>query len=140
MSVVLVTGASGFVAAHVIDQLLNADHSVRATVRSESKKSTVRDMLHTAGTRHVERLSFVLADLLRDEGWAEACHGCDYVMHVASPMTATNDPDAVIKPAVDGVLRVLKAARAARVKWQPRAWRDTIVGTAESLFALGIVK
>jgi len=116
MSVVLVTGASGFVAAHVIDQLLNADHSVRATVRSESKKSTVRDMLHTAGTRHMERLSFVLADLLRDEGWAEACHGCDYVMHVASPMTATNDPDAVIKPAVDGVLRVLKAARAARVK------------------------
>ena len=116
MTQVLVTGGSGFVAAHVIDQLLNAGYSVRATVRSAAKEGVVREMLARAGTQHVEKLSFVQVDLLKDDGWLEACRGCEYVMHVASPMTATRNPDEVIKPAVDGVLRVLKAARDVGVK------------------------
>jgi nucleoside-diphosphate-sugar epimerase len=118
MSTVLVTGGSGFVGSHVILQLLSAGHVVRTTVRSLTRKDSVRAMLRDAGAEPGERLSFFAANLKRDEGWAEAAAGCDYVMHVASPMplAAPKTEDEVIVPARDGVLRVLNAARDAKVK------------------------
>jgi nucleoside-diphosphate-sugar epimerase len=118
MSTVLVTGGSGFVGSHVILLLLRAGHVVRTTVRSLDREPGVRAMLVGAGVDGDARLSFVAADLMRDEGWAAAVDGCDYVLHVASPMPAAapKTDDEVIVPARDGVLRVLKAARDARVK------------------------
>ncbi|WP_292578769.1 NAD-dependent epimerase/dehydratase family protein, partial [Mesorhizobium sp.] len=64
------------------------------------------------------RLSFVIADLTDDRGWAEAAAGCDYVMHGASPTPSgdqTSEED-WIGPAVNGNFRVLRAARDAGVK------------------------
>jgi dihydroflavonol-4-reductase len=118
MSTVLVTGGSGFVGSHVILQLLSAGHVVRATVRSLKREESVRAMLRGAGAEPAERLSFFAADLERDEGWSEAVSGCDYVMHVASPIPieAPKSEDELIVPARDGVLRVLRAARDAKVK------------------------
>lgn len=113
---VLVTGGSGFVGSHVILQLLNAGHTVRTTVRSLEKTLIARTMLKSGGAQNLDRLSFVIADLMRDDGWDDACSECDYVMHVASPLIATTDEEEVIRPAVDGVLRVLRAARDAKVK------------------------
>jgi dihydroflavonol-4-reductase len=113
---VLVTGGSGFVGSHVALQLLNAGYAVRTTVRSLDKEPGVRSMLENAGAKAEGRLSFLVADLLHDEGWAEACAGCDYVMHVASPLIATKNEEEVIRPAVDGALRVLRAARDASVR------------------------
>jgi dihydroflavonol-4-reductase len=58
------------------------------------------------------------ADLNSDVGWADAVTGADYVLHVASPVP-TVDPksdDELVRPARDGTLRVLKAARDAGVK------------------------
>jgi dihydroflavonol-4-reductase len=74
-------------------------------------------MLKGAGVDSVDRLTFFATDLERDDGWAEAVAGCDYVIHVASPMPAAapKTEDELIVPARDGVLRVLKAAREARV-------------------------
>ena len=86
MSTVLVTGGSGFVGSHVILQLLNAGHVVRTTVRSLKREESVRAMLKDAGAAPGERLSFFAADLERNDGWTEAVAGCDYVIHVASPM------------------------------------------------------
>lgn len=59
----------------------------------------------------------VVADLTKDEGWAEAVAGCDYVLHVASPLPVgpVAHEDDVIIPARDGTLRVLRAARDAGV-------------------------
>ena len=64
------------------------------------------------------RLEVVTADLMKDDGWAEAVAGCEYVLHVASPLPATQpkDPDEVIVPARDGTLRVLRASLDAGVK------------------------
>ncbi|MEN3751798.1 NAD-dependent epimerase/dehydratase family protein [Mangrovibacter sp. SLW1] len=61
---------------------------------------------------------FAVANLDSDEGWREAMAGCDIVLHVASPFpsaTPKNEDD-VIRPAVEGTLRVLKAATATAVK------------------------
>jgi dihydroflavonol-4-reductase len=65
-----------------------------------------------------ERLTLFRADLNADAGWAEATDGCDFVLHVASPFPSNvpKDENELIAPARDGALRVLGAARDARVK------------------------
>lgn len=115
---VLVTGGSGFIAGHIIVQLLEQGYQVRTTVRSLRKENTVRTVLADAGMVNDSALSFVAADLTNDTGWAEAVDGCDYVLHVASPVHLRNvkDDDDVIVPARDGTLRVLRAARDAGVR------------------------
>jgi nucleoside-diphosphate-sugar epimerase len=118
MSTVLVTGGSGFIAAHAILQLLAAGHQVRASVRSLKREGDVRLMLKNGGAEPGDRLSFFAADLEKDAGWPEAVAGCDFVLHVASPLPAgvPNHEDELITPAREGTLRVLRAARDAGVK------------------------
>jgi nucleoside-diphosphate-sugar epimerase len=115
---VLVTGGSGFVAAHCILQLLAAGYRVRTTVRNLEKEQYCRAMLRVAGAEPGEMLSFVMADLLDDAGWDRAVNGCEYMLHVASPFPATvpKDENELIRPAREGALRVLKAAKNAGVK------------------------
>jgi nucleoside-diphosphate-sugar epimerase len=115
---ILVTGGSGFIGSHTIVQLLNAGHSVRATVRDLKREPEVRAMLKQGGAQAGDRLSFFAADLQNDAGWAAAVADCDYVLHVASPFPAhvPKHEDELIVPAREGALRVLRAARDARVK------------------------
>jgi dihydroflavonol-4-reductase len=117
VSKVLVTGGSGFIAGHVIVALLKAGHEVRATVRDLNRADEVRTSVRTGGA-DPERLTFVEADLDRDAGWDAAVKDCDYVMHVASPLPHEEPAheDDLIRPARDGTLRVLKAARDGGVK------------------------
>jgi nucleoside-diphosphate-sugar epimerase len=115
---VLVTGGTGFIAQHCILALLSHGYRVRTTVRTLARETEVRRQLATGGIDAGERLSFVVADLMDDAGWAQAAAGCAYVIHGASPTPAGEhaDEDAWIKPAVEGNLRVLRAARDSGVK------------------------
>lgn len=115
---VLVTGGTGFIAQHCILALLDAGYQVRTTVRSLVRESEVREHLKFGGAEPGDQLSFVAADLGSDAGWAEAAAGCAYVFHGASP-TPSGDQQSEedwIRPAVDGNLRVLRAARDAGVR------------------------
>src|SRR5262245_60977562 len=113
---VLVTGGTGFVAGWCIVELIKRGYDVRTTVRNLSKEPAVRAAV-TAVTGSTDRLTFCAADLTADAGWEAAVGGCDYVLHVASPLgDGTGDRDAFIAPARDGTLRVLRAATRAGVK------------------------
>ncbi|GAA4604000.1 nucleoside-diphosphate-sugar epimerase [Actinoplanes octamycinicus] len=101
---VLVTGGAGFIAGHVIRELLGRGYRVRATVRSRKPD--------------LDGVEFVQADLLDDAGWAEAVAGVDHVLHVASPVRpgpVANEDDLIV-PAREGTVRVLRAARDAGVR------------------------
>lgn len=115
---VLVTGGTGFVGVHCILQLLQKGYSVKTTLRSLNRKQEVLDMLNEGGIKTFDKLIFIEADLMKDANWDEAVKGCDYVLHVASPifLKIPRDENDMIRPAVEGTLRVLKAARDAGVK------------------------
>lgn len=108
---VLVTGGSGYIAGFLIRQLLDTGWTVHTTVRSLSREAELRPQL--GGT--AETLRFFAADLTSDAGWAEAAQGCSHVSHVASPfpLTVPKDAEELIRPARDGALRALKAAKTA---------------------------
>lgn len=114
---VLVTGASGFIAKYCIAELLRRGFTVHATLRDLGRQDETRRAIADAGA-DAGSVSFIAADLLRDDGWERAMDGCTYVMHVASPFPLKNPRDAqeVIRPAREGALRVLKAAGRSGIK------------------------
>ena len=114
---ILVTGASGFVALHTIIQLLQQGYTVRATLRSLSREAEVRETI----SKHVQandRLEILPADLEQESGWNEAMQNVEYVLHIASPfpLFEPKHEDELIIPAVQGTLRVLRAAQKAGVR------------------------
>ncbi|MGP4116367.1 SDR family oxidoreductase [Levilactobacillus zymae] len=115
---VSVTGGSGFIAIHIILQLLQRGYAVRATVRNLAKRAVIEDMLTNGGITDFSDLDVVAADLGSDAHWDQVMAGATYAIHVASPTPKLNfkHEDEMIRPAVDGVRRVLRAARDAGVK------------------------
>lgn len=114
-TLVTVTGASGFIALHCMRELLERGYRVRGTVRKLGSEAALRRALGSLGDS--DRLSFVEAELMADSGWREAMAGAKYVLHVASPLPKREPKheQELIQPARDGTLRVLRAAKEARV-------------------------
>jgi nucleoside-diphosphate-sugar epimerase len=117
---VLVTGASGYIATHCVQQLLDKGYTVRGTVRSlknEEKVKPLRELKHAS-----ERLELVEADLLDEyDKWIGFVHfllmynlnfriigDCEFVLHLASPFPLVDD-ESTVQIAVNGTLNVLKA-------------------------------
>lgn len=114
---VLLTGIGGFLGGHIALQLLQQGYRVRGSLRNLARGEAVAARLRKAGA-DTARLGFVEADLDRDEAWAAAVAGCDYVIHAASPFPAAlpKSEDELIRPAREGTLRVLRAAHQAGVR------------------------
>lgn len=120
MTTVLLTGASGYIGKHITLQLLNQGYEVRASIRLLSKSDEVRSAVlpHLLDSSNLDsRLTFVELDLEKDSGWDSALKGIDVLMHTASPfpLTSPKDENDLIRPAVDGTLRALRATKNAGV-------------------------
>jgi len=110
---VLVTGASGFIASRIVEQLLAKGYRVRGTVRSLGRERELTGIRTLAGA--AERLELVGADLNAAGAFDRPAAGCEYAIHTASPYALTvNDPQRdLIDPAVNGTRHVLAACRRA---------------------------
>lgn len=106
---VLVTGVTGFIAAHITHRLLDKGYQVRGTVRNTEKAQKVVKALAAKGA-NTDNLELVEANLTSDAGWADAVKDCRFIQHTASPFPAQapKDREALVPAAKAGALRVLE--------------------------------
>ncbi len=111
----LVTGASGFVAAHLVAQLLERGYRVHATVRDLEQVAKVGP-LRELQSRHPGALELFRADLLCEGSFQPAISGCHTVFHVASPFKLperiTDGETEMVAPALRGTQNVLASVEA----------------------------
>ena len=116
---IVLTGITGFIARRIALDLLEAGYSLRGTLRSDRGIPTLRAGLarHLSDPGLLDRLSFATLDLTSDDGWPAAMQGASALIHTASPfpLAQPRDPQTLIRPAVDGTLRALRAAQAAGI-------------------------
>jgi len=109
-SLVLVTGVNGFIGSHIANEILAAGYKVRGTSRSAEKGAAIKKIFQDK----YGPLNFELAivEEMRHEGaFDEATKGCSGVVHVASTLTFSADPNAVIPEVVDGIKSILHSAK-----------------------------
>ena len=98
-----------------LDFLKCGEFQVRGTVRDCKNEAKIAPLRKAFG-EHFSQLELVEADLMDAESIAKALAGSTYVIHTASPFFHPEDPNDVIKPAVDGTMAVMHACKAAKVK------------------------
>ncbi|KAJ5118427.1 hypothetical protein N7526_010064 [Penicillium atrosanguineum] len=106
---ILVTGATGFIGAHVVDNLLARGFSVRGSTRSASKG----EQMKAARPQYASKLDFVVIEDFTQIGvFDSVMDGIDAVIHVASPFfyDTTNNEQQLILPAINGVKSILSAS------------------------------
>jgi dihydroflavonol-4-reductase len=109
MRIVAVTGASGYIASHLVAQLLAEGYQVRGTVRSLKKTESFAHLQKLPGAS--ERLELFEADLLTEGAFDKAFQGTEFVFHTASPFSMNvKDPQKdLVDPAVRGTISALEA-------------------------------
>jgi dihydroflavonol-4-reductase len=114
---ILVTGASGYLASHLIKLLLEKGYKVRGTVRSLANKAKYQFLYDLVPEKN-DNLELAEANLSEKACWLTAVKGYEYVLHVASPVPpyVPKDEMELIGPAVAGAENVLEAALAKNIK------------------------
>jgi len=128
---VLVTGATGYIGSHVVEELLAAGYDVRETSRTKDKAAYLTDLIDKKFGRGRLEIAEV-PDMIADDAYTDAVKGVSGIVHLASVVTFSSDPDAVIPPTVKGTLNILKAAST-----EPKV--KSIVYTSSSTAALSPV-
>ncbi|EHK49473.1 uncharacterized protein TrAtP1_010700 [Trichoderma atroviride] len=105
---VLITGASGFIAAHVVEAFLRKGYNVRGTVRSEKAAAEVLKM-HAKYSGQISVA--IVPDIAAPNAFDEAVKGVDGVIHTASPfiLNATDFETELLQPAISGTTGILEA-------------------------------
>ncbi|KAJ5900145.1 NAD(P)-binding protein [Penicillium taxi] len=106
-SLVLVTGANGYIASHVVDQLLSFGYNVRGTVRAP--KPWLNDLFEQKfGSGRFETV--IIENLSNEELFHEACFDVDGILHTAADMSLNPDASEYIPNAVGTTINLLKVA------------------------------
>ncbi|RDX55168.1 NAD(P)-binding protein [Lentinus brumalis] len=108
-ALILVTGASGFLATHIVTQLLEGGYRVRGTARG-AKLDLIRE--HFKANPNFEAVKI---DDIATGDFSSALKGVNAVIHTASPLVGKAAPAEQIQGAVEGTLNVLRQAVAAGI-------------------------
>lgn len=110
-SPVMISGATGYVAGHIVKLLLEAGVTVHAAVRDPSREEKLKYLNEIAANSPGE-IKYFKANLLDEGSYSEAMEGCSVVFHTASPFTVdVEDPQTeLVDPAVLGTRNVLEEA------------------------------
>ena len=105
----LVTGATGYIGSHVVEELLAAGYKVRGTSRTKEKAAYLTDLMDKKfGKDNLEIVE--VPDMIADDAYTDAVKGVSGIVHLASIVTFSANPDEVIPPTVKGALNILEAA------------------------------
>ena len=117
MNKVFVSGGSGYIALHCIARLISKGFKVKTSLRSMDRQSEIVQSVSKV-VDCSDKIEFCELDLTKDKGWDDAIKGCEYVLHIASPLMLgfPKNPDDIILPAVNGLKRCIKSAVKNRVK------------------------
>ncbi|KAK1703504.1 NAD dependent epimerase/dehydratase [Colletotrichum lupini] len=115
-SMVLVTGANGFIGSHVCNELLQLGFNVRGTVRDVTKCAWLPEALKRQRPKG-DFMLVSLPDMEKEGAFDAAVEGVSAVIHAASPVSFSPNPESVIPRSITVALNALKAAnKAASVK------------------------
>jgi len=108
---VCVTGSTGFIAGHVVEELMSHGYNVHATARNIAEDNPKLNHLRALADKYPDaKLTFFQCDLTEEGSFDKAIEGCQGVLHVASPVIiglVTDPQKELIDPAVNGTLNVL---------------------------------
>lgn len=134
-SLIMVTGASGYIALHAIHELLTLGFRVRGTVRSETKGKRLQTEVfgEEQGYKPDSFEWIVIRDITEKSAFDHTFEGVSGVLHIASPMYRgpnSLDPwNKIVQPARTGTLALLASARA----HGPSVKRVVITGSYASI-------
>ena len=118
----MVTGATGFIGANLVLELLNQDYQVRALIRKESNRKNIEDL----------NIDTVFGDLRDKASLDAAFEGCDVLFHVAASYTFwAPDPKFIYETNVTGTENILAAALAKGIKRVVYTSTESTVGIAK---------
>ncbi|MCH2202020.1 MAG: NAD-dependent epimerase/dehydratase family protein [Fuerstiella sp.] len=108
---VMVTGATGYVAGHIVNRLLEQGFVVHAAVRNPDNAEKL-NYLRALANRTPGHIYFFRSDLLEVGSYSEAMQSCELVFHTASPcqLSVENPQKDLVDPALIGTRNVLKEA------------------------------
>lgn len=137
-SLVFITGASGFIGAHVVLDTLKAGHRVRVNVRREDQIEELTARFSPAVSSPGQLEFVVTPDISDTKAVGSALGDVEYIFHLASPMPNGKTSDfktEYLQPAVKGTEAILAAAALA-----PSVKRVVIVSSLLSFMPLGSLR
>ena len=111
-SLVLVTGANGFIAAHIVKEFLDRGYRVRGTVRDVSKSAFLTEEVFPVYAKRGDFELIAIPDLGDPNAFDDAVRGNNVaaIVHVASPLTFDPNPNNTIPQTIAGAIGLLRAA------------------------------
>ena len=107
---ILVTGATGYIASHIIKQFLERGYKVRGTVRDLSKATWIQEELFIEESQRGDLSLVQVRDLGAEKAFDQAVKGISAIVHVATISSLDPDPHHVITKDVSGMKSLLNAA------------------------------
>ncbi len=109
---VLVTGASGFIGSHLVENLLKKNFKVKAFVKYNSSSNI--NWLEHINRNNIKNLKIIFGDIRDPDSIDEATDNCDGVINLAAMISVPysfKNPQSFIDTNIYGVLNLFRACR-----------------------------